>query len=138
MGLGFCLLCLYGFTMKSYHIACVIRLTGYSLRLFPSSRLQEQAMEMLHGSSDPVLIPCVISYSVAEQQLAPGFVETGGYIIQFFHLCSSSFLGIPLGDRFVCSEAALEKKNLRDQPPAKQSRGGIKIFACERSPEKWQ
>lgn len=66
MGLGFCLLCLYDVTVRSYHISCAIRLPGYSLRLFPSSLLQEQAMEMLHGSSDPVLIPCVISYSVAE------------------------------------------------------------------------
>lgn len=66
MGLGFCLLCLFDSTMRSYHIACVIHLTGCSLRLFPSSLLQEQAMEVLHGSSDPVLIPCAVSYSVAE------------------------------------------------------------------------
>lgn len=66
MGLGFCLLCLYGLTKRSYHMACVIHLTSCSLRLCPSSLLQEQAMEMLHGSSDPVLIPCVVSYSAAE------------------------------------------------------------------------
>lgn len=43
MGLGFCLLCLHGFTMRCFCIACAICLTGSSLRLFPSSLLQEQA-----------------------------------------------------------------------------------------------
>lgn len=43
MGLGFCLLCFHGLTMRCYCIACVICRTGSSLRLFPPSLLQEQA-----------------------------------------------------------------------------------------------
>lgn len=47
----FILLCL---TRRSYHIACVIRLPGCFLSLFLSSLLQEEAVEMLRGSSDPL------------------------------------------------------------------------------------
>lgn len=43
MGSGICLLSLHDFTMRCYSTVCAICLTGSSLRLFPSSSLQEQA-----------------------------------------------------------------------------------------------